>query len=133
MSSVLETIAVILIIIAQLIIAYRAFNQIKKLKTFLPYGKASLSLEEYEIPSDKILELNPSDIVGKITYRTSSTSIDEQDDKEDSKPTRKVYSVIDGDITIDADGNRIIEDSSDNNIKDSSDNNIEDWSMFNNY
>ena len=121
MSSVLETIAVVLIIIAQLIIAYRAFNQIKKLKSFLPYGKASLSLKEYEIPSDKILELDPSDIVGKITYRPSSISIDEEE-QEESKTTRKVYSVIDGDITIDADGNRIIEDLSAN---------YEDWSEIN--
>lgn len=106
MSSVLETVAVILIIIAQLVIAYRVYNQIQKLKTFLPDGKSSLTLEEYEVPVDKILELEPSDIVGKITYRPSS-NIDEEDE---SNITRRVYSVVDGDITIDSDGNRIIDD-----------------------
>ena len=107
MYSVFETVAVIIIIIAQLVIAYRVYNQIQKLKTFLPDGKSSLALEEYEVPVDKILELEPSDIVGKITYRPSSNTIDEEDE---SNITRRVYSVVDGDITIDSDGNRIIDD-----------------------
>lgn len=69
MSSGFEIIAVIIIIIAQLVIAYRVYNQIQKMKTFLPNGKTSLALEEYEVPADKILDLEPRDIVGNITYR----------------------------------------------------------------
>ena len=59
MSSGFEIIAVIIIIIAQLVIAYRVYNQIQKMKTFLPNGKTSLALEEYEVPADKILDLEP--------------------------------------------------------------------------
>ena len=60
--------------------AYRVYNQIQKLKSFLPNGKAALSLEEYEVPADKILELEPNDIVGKITYRPTLPKTEQSDE-----------------------------------------------------
>lgn len=108
MFSVLETIAVIAIIIAQLVIAYRTYGQIKKLNSFLPGGKNSLSLQEYKIPSDEILNLEPRDVIGKIKYKPSQ----DEDDAEhiDTIPLRRAYSVKDGDITINSDGSYTVED-----------------------
>lgn len=68
MFSIIETIAIITIIIAQIIIAVRAYRKILQMKSFLPDGKDSLKLREYEVPSDKILELEPSQVVDKILY-----------------------------------------------------------------
>lgn len=83
MFSSLETIAIIAIIIAQFVLAYHAFKQIRQTKSFLPGGRASLTLKEYEIPSDIILELEPSDVIGKIKYRTN---IDFQEDGSVKQP-----------------------------------------------
>lgn len=68
MFSTIETIAIITIIIAQIIIAVRAYRKILQMKSFLSKGKDSLKLREYEVPSDKILELEPSQVVDKIIY-----------------------------------------------------------------
>jgi len=113
MFSSLEIIAIIAIVICQFVIAYRAYNQIKKLNTFLPQGRNSLTLGEYEVPADQILNLEPSDVVGKITFRSKTITDDESDETNSS---RKVYSVIDGDITIDENGNRIIDDNHEENL-----------------
>lgn len=71
MFSSLETIAIIVIIIGQLIIAVHAYRQIDQIKSFLPNGRASLSVREYEIPADQILELELSQVVGHTTYAPS--------------------------------------------------------------
>lgn len=68
MYSIIETIAIIAIIIAQIIISVRAYRKILQLKSFLPKGKDMLKLREYEVPSDQILELEPSQVVDKIIY-----------------------------------------------------------------
>lgn len=68
MYSSFEVFAIITIIIVQIMIARHAYRQIMQTTSFLPNGRASLELKEYEIPSDKILELEPSDVVGKIAY-----------------------------------------------------------------
>ncbi len=68
MFSSLETIAIIAIIVTQLVIAYHAYRQIQQMNSFLPEGKDSLALKEYGIPADKILELEPSQVVDKRAY-----------------------------------------------------------------
>lgn len=68
MYSSFEVFAIITIIIVQIMIARHAYRQIMQTKSFLPNGRASLELKEYEIPSDKILELEPSDVVDKIAF-----------------------------------------------------------------
>ncbi len=103
MFSSLETIAIIAIIITQWVIAYHAFRQIMQTKSFLPEGKSSLTLKEYEIPSDKILELEPSQVVDKITYlvREESqheNSVEQPRDEKGSFTSRTVYSPLYGDI-----------------------------------
>lgn len=91
MFSSLEIIAIIVIVCVQLVIAFRVYKQISNLNNFLPNGKHSLSLEEYSVPADKIKQLEPSDIVGRIIYRSSSQfnvddksheDIDDLDDEE---------------------------------------------------
>lgn len=71
MFSSLEIIAIIVIVCVQLVIAFRVYKQISNLNNFLPNGRHSLSLEEYSVPADKITQLEPSDIVGRIIYRSS--------------------------------------------------------------
>lgn len=68
MNNFLEIAAIILIIVIQIIIALRAYNQITHMKSFLPEGRYSLSLKEYEIPSEKILDLEPRQVINRITY-----------------------------------------------------------------
>ena len=91
MFSSLEIIAIIVIVCVQLVIAFRVYKQISNLNNFLPDGKHSLSLEEYSVSADKIKQLEPSDIVGRIIYRSSSQfnvddksheDIDDLDDEE---------------------------------------------------
>ena len=79
MSSTFEIIAIILIIVAQIIISVRTHKQIVQLNTFLPNGKESLSLEEYEVDKDKILELEPSQIINK-SYLIDNNEVDLKDD-----------------------------------------------------
>ncbi len=103
MFSSLETIAIIAIIITQLVIAYHAFKQIMQTNTFLPEGRDSLTLKEYEIPSDEILELEPSQIVDKITYLVKEESQNENSaeqprDEKGRFTSRTVYSPLYGDI-----------------------------------
>ena len=88
MFSTLETIAIIGIIIVQLIIAVHAYWQIGQMKSFLPKGRTSLLLKEYEIPASKILELNPSDVVDKITYTPSKVEeeVIDSDPLQDTQP-----------------------------------------------
>lgn len=69
MSNSIEIFLIIVIIAAQATITWKAWTQIKSMKKFLPGGRASLELKDYEIPVDKILELEPSQVVDKITYR----------------------------------------------------------------
>ena len=71
MFSILETIAIIGIIIVQMIIAVHTYKKIVQMKSFLPKGRISLALKEYALPADKILELQPSQVVDKITYTPS--------------------------------------------------------------
>lgn len=68
MSSTFEIIAIILIIVAQIIISVRTHKQIVQLNTFLPNGRESLSLEEYEVDKDRILELEPSQIINESSF-----------------------------------------------------------------
>lgn len=91
MFSSLEIIAIIVIVCVQLVIAFRVYKQISNLNNFLPNGRHSLSLEEYSVPADKITQLEPSDIVGRIIYRPSyqikkddksTEDIDDFDDEE---------------------------------------------------
>lgn len=91
MFSSLEIIAIIVIVCVQLVIAFRVYKQISNLNNFLPNGRHSLSLEEYSVPADKISQLEPSDIVGRIIYRPSyqikkddksTEDIDDFDDEE---------------------------------------------------
>lgn len=88
MFSTLEIIAIIGIIIVQLIIAVHAYRQIDQMKSFLPGGRTSLDLKEYEIPADKILELEPYQVVDKITYTPSKVEEEETTKKtpEDEQP-----------------------------------------------
>ena len=87
MFSTLDTIAIIGIIIVQLIIAVHAYWQIGQMKSFLPKGRTSLLLKEYEIPASKILELNPSDVVDKITYTPSKV----EEEVIDSDPLQDTF------------------------------------------
>lgn len=64
----LEIFAIIFIIVIQVIIAFRAYKQINQLNSFLPDGRSSLTLKEYEIPSEEILELEPSQVIDRIAY-----------------------------------------------------------------
>ena len=68
MYSSIEVFSIITIIIVQIMIARHAYKQIMQTNSFLPNGRESLELKEYEIPSNKILELEPSDIVDNLTY-----------------------------------------------------------------
>lgn len=115
MFSTLETIAIIGIIIVQLIIAVHAYWQIDQMKSFLPKERTSLLLKEYEIPASKILELNPSDIVDKITYTPSKVEeevidseplqdIQPRDEKGRFTSKRTGYSPILGDVNLDDEG-----------------------------
>ena len=93
MFSSLEIIAIIVIVCVQLVIAFRVYKQISNLNNFLPNGRHSLSLEEYSIPANKIAQLEPSDIVGRIIYRSSSQfnvddkSHEDNDDLDDEEYT----------------------------------------------
>ncbi|MBR6715098.1 MAG: hypothetical protein IKI83_01440 [Prevotella sp.] len=107
MFSTLETIAIIAIIIVQLVITNHAYRQIKQMRSFLPDGKSSLTLKEYEIPVDKILQLEPSQVVDKITFQSANIQDAENYSVNDAKPRdekgrfvskRTVYSPIHGDI-----------------------------------
>lgn len=64
----IEVFAIIFIIVVQVIITLRAYIQIRQLNSFLPKGRSSLTLKEYEIPSEKILDMDPSQVINKITY-----------------------------------------------------------------
>lgn len=115
MFSTLETIAIIGIIIVQLIIAVHAYRQIDQMKSFLPEGRKSLVLKEYALPADKILELEPSQVVDKSTYDSSkveetdsvkeeqSASIQPRDEKGRFTSKRTVYPPIHGEIEEDDD------------------------------
>ena len=74
-----------------MVIAYRVYKQISNLNNFLPNGRNSLSLEEYSVPAEKIKQLEPINIVGRIIYRSSyqikkddksTEDIDDFDDEE---------------------------------------------------
>ncbi len=82
MFSTIETIAIITIIIVQIIIAIRAYRKILQMKSFLTKGRDSLKLREYEVPSDKILELEPSQVVDKIIYLV-------QERTQEGNPTKR--------------------------------------------
>lgn len=115
MFSTLEIIAIIGIIIVQLIIAVHAYRQIDQMKSFLPEGRTSLTLKKYEIPADKILELEPYQVVDKITYTSSKVEEEETTKKtpEDKQPRdekgqftkkRTSYSPVIGDVDLDDEG-----------------------------
>ncbi len=87
MFSTLETIAIIGIIVVQLIIAIHTYRKIDQMKSFLPEGRQSLMLKEYEIPAGKNLKLEPSQVVDKITYVSSKTDEEEAaKGEEDTQP-----------------------------------------------
>lgn len=82
------------------------------MKSFLPEGRNSLALKEYDIPADKILELEPSQVVDKITYThskireeeiTKEIPEDEQPRDEKGRFTKKRmgYSPIIRDVDLD--------------------------------
>lgn len=81
----LEIFAIILIIIIQAIIAYRAYNQINQLNSFLPEGRSSLTLKEYEIPSEEILELEPSQVIDRIAYLVNQNIIASESSSNDTE------------------------------------------------
>lgn len=68
MFSILEALAIIVIIIIQLLVARHAFKQIRQTRRFLPGGRRSLTLKEYEIPAEQIRQLEPSQIIGQEVY-----------------------------------------------------------------
>lgn len=91
MSNSFEIIAIAIIVIAQVLIAFRTFRQINIMNSFLPEGRSSLKLEEYEIPAEEILGLDPSDVVGKIAYKV----VPKKDDEEKvGKKIEKVEPVL---------------------------------------
>lgn len=115
MFSTLETIAIIGIIIVQIIIAVHAYRQIDQMKSFLPEGRTSLALKEYAIPADKILELEPSQVVDKITYTPSKVEeveitkktledVQPRDEKGRFTTKRTGYSPVIGDVDLDDEG-----------------------------
>ena len=85
MFSTLEPLAIIAIIVIQLIISVNVYKQILSIKSFLPNGRNSLSLKEYEIPADKILELEPSQVVDKRKYLVTSKKVIESPDVQPRK------------------------------------------------
>lgn len=115
MFSTLETIAIIGIIIVQLIIAVHAYRQIAQMKSFLPEGRKSLVLKEYVLPTDRILELDPSQVVDKNTYDPSKVeesdsvkeehpaSVQPRDEKGRFTSKRTDYSPIPGEVDEDND------------------------------
>lgn len=68
MFSFLEALAIIVIIIIQMLVARHAFKQIRQTRRFLPGGRRSLTLKEYEIPAEQIRQLEPSQIIGQEAY-----------------------------------------------------------------
>ena len=68
MFSILEALAIIVIIIIQMLVARHAFKQIRQTRRFLPGGRRSLTLKEYEIPAEQIRQLEPSQIIGQEVY-----------------------------------------------------------------
>lgn len=68
MFSILEALAIIVIIIIQMLVARHAFKQIRQTSSFLPGGRRSLTLKEYEIPAEQIRQLEPSQIIGQEVY-----------------------------------------------------------------
>lgn len=68
MFSFLEALAIIVIIIIQMLVARHAFKQIRQTRRFLPGGRRSLTLKEYEIPAEQIRQLEPSQIIGQEVY-----------------------------------------------------------------
>ena len=68
MFSILEALAIIVIIIIQILVARHAFKQIRQTRRFLPGGRRSLTLKEYEIPAEQIRQLEPSQIIGQEVY-----------------------------------------------------------------
>lgn len=85
MYNTLEILAVILIIVIQAVIAFRAYNQISQLNSFLPEGRSSLTLKEYEIPSEEILELEPSHVIDRIAYLANHNKIVSESSPEDTE------------------------------------------------
>ena len=81
MSNSFEIIVIAVIVAVQLYVAIRTFRQINIMNDFLPEGRSSLKLEEYEIPTEEILGLNPSDVVGRLKYKVVS-KINQQEDNE---------------------------------------------------
>ena len=96
----LEIFAIILIILIQAIIAFRAYNQINQLNSFLPDGRSSLTLKEYDIPSEEILELEPSQVIDRIAFlanhqkATSEASPQNIDESADSSRNEDDEDVI---------------------------------------
>ena len=81
------------------------------MKSFLPEGRTSLALKEYDIPADKILKLEPSQVVDKITYTPSKVKEEEipeyeqpRDEKGRFTKKRTGYSPIIGDVDLDDEG-----------------------------
>ena len=85
------------------------------MKSFLPEGRNSLTLKEYDIPADKILKLEPSQVVDKNTYTPSKVKEEEitKERPEDEQPRdekgrftkkRTGYSPIIGDVDLDDEG-----------------------------
>lgn len=68
MFSFLEALAIIVIIIIQMLVARHAIKQIRQTRRFLPGGRRSLTLKEYEIPAEQIRQLEPSQIIGQEVY-----------------------------------------------------------------
>lgn len=68
MFSILEALAIIVIIIIQMLVARHAFKQIRQTRYFLLGGRRSLTLKEYEIPAEQIRQLEPSQIIGQEVY-----------------------------------------------------------------
>lgn len=112
MFSTIETVVIIGIVIIQLVIAVHAYRQIGQMKSFLPEGRSSLALKEYEIPADKIIHLEPSQVVDKITYipsKAEEESAEEipfvytqpRDEKGRFISKRAVYTSIPDDIEFD--------------------------------
>lgn len=83
MSNSFEIIVIGVIVAVQLYVAFRTFRQINIMNDFLPEGRSSLKLEEYEIPAEEILGLDPSDVVGKIKYKVVPPKEEEEETDDD--------------------------------------------------
>ena len=107
MSSQFETIAIIVIIAVQFIIALRVIVKIRQIKTFLPKGRHSLSLKNFSVQEDRIIKIEPTQviedesvIVTKSINNNGSSEMRPRDERGRFVSKKKVYSPIYGEMEV---------------------------------